>query len=354
MRILIIWLIFWANIAVSQAPIKIEPIITGLNGPWSFGFLPNGQILITEKRGHLYLTNPIDGAKQRISGLPPIEAIGQGGLLDVLIPRDFASNREIFLTYVKRQSGGQGTALLRAELPFGSARLQNLVEIFEMKSGSSGGRHFGSRLAEAPDGSIFMTIGDRGDRPSAQDLLRENGSILRLTRDGKPVAQSPVNGSTIWSWGHRNPQGLAIDRQGRVFAIEHGARGGDEINLIERGNNYGWPIISYGRHYSGGQIGEGTSKPGLEQPLYYWDPSIAPSGLMIYSGRLWPQWEDHIFTGSLKFDQIVITNEFPNVLPAGNIQTQETQRVRDIREGPDGGIYFLNESDGILYRITPN
>ena len=178
-----------------------------------------------------------------------------------------------------------------------------------MRPGSSGGRHFGSRLVEAPDGALFVTVGERGDRPSAQDLSRENGSVLRIARDGSvppgnPFAARADARPEIWSYGHRNPQGAALDLSGQLWVVEHGARGGDEINRITPGANYGWPVISYGTHYSGAKIGEGTSTPGMEQPAYYWDPSIAPSGMMIYSGALWPDWRGDIFVGSLKFDHI--------------------------------------------------
>ena len=225
-----------------------------------------------------------------------------------------------------------------------------------MDPGSRGGRHFGSRLVEAGDGTLFLTIGDRGDRPSAQDLDVENGSVLRITKDGQIPAGNPFVGQAgaqpeIWSYGHRNPQGAASDLEGNLWVVEHGARGGDEVNRVRKGANYGWPVISYGRHYSGLKIGEGTQKEGMEQPEYYWDPSIAPSGMMIYSGALWPEWRGSIFVGSLKFDRISRLSGDPLVEEV--LETEETVRVRDVREGPDGAIWFLSVGEGALFRVSP-
>ena len=212
-------------------------------------------------------------------------------------------------------------------------------------------------MIEAQDGSLFVSLGERGDRPSAQDLAREQGSIIRILPDGRIPGDNPfvdVAGArpAIWSYGHRNPQGMAMDAKGNIWAVEHGARGGDEVNRIERGANYGWPIISYGRHYSGLKIGEGRAKPGLQQPEWYWDPSIAPSGMLIYSGALWPEWRGDIFVGSLKLDYISRLSG-TQLQEVEKLQSPETGRVRDIREAPDGAIWFASEYEGALYRITP-
>ncbi|MEK6216491.1 MAG: PQQ-dependent sugar dehydrogenase, partial [Boseongicola sp.] len=295
--------------------------------------------------------------KQDVSGLPPIAAIGQGGLMDVLVPRDFAVRREIFLSYSKPQSGRSGTALMRARLSADNRGLTKVETIFDMTPGSSGGRHFGSRIVEASDGTLFLTIGDRTDRPSAQDLGRENGTVIRVNRDGAIPTDNPFVGQAgarpeIWSYGHRNAQGAALDPSGTLVIAEHGAQGGDEINLIRKGANYGWPVIAYGQHYSGGRIGEGTSKPGMEQPAFFWDPSIAPSGLMIYSGELWPEWRGNFFVGSLKFDYIARLDGSP-LREVEKVSSDETWRVRDIREGPNGAIWFLSVGNGTLYRMRP-
>ncbi|MDD9920811.1 MAG: PQQ-dependent sugar dehydrogenase, partial [Boseongicola sp.] len=223
--------------------------------------------------------------------------------------------------------------------------------------GSNTNRHFGSRLVEARDGTLFLTIGDRGERPSAQDLSNENGTVIRIGRDGRIPADNPFVGQTgakpaIWSFGHRNPQGATLDLNGNLVVVEHGARGGDEINRVRKGANYGWPVIAYGEHYSGGKIGEGTAKTGMEQPDFYWDPSMAPSGMMIYSGKLWPEWRGDIFVGSLKFDYIARL-EGNQLEEVEQIQTDETLRVRDVREAADGSIWFLSVGNEALYRMTP-
>ncbi|MGR3635939.1 MAG: PQQ-dependent sugar dehydrogenase [Shimia sp.] len=333
-----------------------EAVVSKLKSPWSFGFLPDGGLLITERGGKLIHISQ-NGTRNTVSGVPKSQAKGQGGLLDVLVPADFAQRREIFLTFAKKQSSGEGTAVARGQLSANAKRLSNVKVIFEISGGSSGGRHFGSRLVEANDGTLFVTVGDRGDRPSAQDLTRHNGSILRITRNGDPAPGNPYLGRSeaqdeIWSSGHRNPQGMALDLNGELWAVEHGAKGGDEVNHIKRGANYGWPVISFGQHYSGAKIGEGTQKAGMKQPAHYWDPSIAPSGMMIYSGKLWPQWRGHMFVGSLKFDYISVLC-CSNLTETAQIKAKETKRVRDIREGPVGGIWFLSEDRGTLYRMRP-
>ncbi len=342
-------------VELSVGDVAIEPVVTGLEEPWSVGFLPGGGFLITERGGQLLYVR--DGQKHRIAGLPAVAAVGQGGLLDILVPRDFTARREIFLSYSKPQANEAGTALLRAQLSNDNRTLTNVEAIFELTRGSSGGRHFGSRIAEAEDGTLFLTIGDRADRPSAQDLRRENGSVIRLNRDGSVPTDNPFIDQAnarpeIWSYGHRNAQGMAFDAGGQLWVAEHGAQGGDEINLIRKGANFGWPVIAYGRHYSGGRIGEGTSKPGMEQPEFFWDPSMAPSGLMVYSGKLWPEWRGHIFVGSLKFDYISRLTGRP-LREVEQIEADETERVRDVREGPDGAIWFLSVGNGTLYRMTP-
>ena len=362
-KFLALFLSFAATLAAAQqietsaGRANVTPVLEGLNAPWGFGFLPGGQVIITEREGDLYLLTPGKGV-QEVAGAPEVVAQGQGGLLDVLVPRDFAQTRQLFFTFSKRQGRGAGTAVAKARLNEAGDALTDLETIFEMAPGSSGGRHFGSRLVEARDGTLYLSIGDRGDRPSAQDVGIEAGSIVRITKDGGIPADNPfvkTDGARpgIWSIGHRNPQGMAMDAQGNIWTVEHGAAGGDEINLIAKGNNYGWPVISYGRHYSGGKIGEGTSKPGLEQPEFYWDPSIAPSGMMIYSGKLWPEWRGDIFVGSLKFDMISRLERGGTVTEAERIESDETLRVRDIREAPDGSIWFLSVGQGALYRMSP-
>lgn len=335
---------------------KIEKFASRFRIPWSIGFLPDARILVTERAGKLFVVDQ-NGRRKQVHGTPDVFARGQGGLLDVVVARDFAQSREIFLSYAKPQGNGAGTALAVARLSDDLRRLEDFRPLFEMRPGATGGRHFGSRIVEALDGSLFMTIGERGDRPAAQDLSRHHGSIVRLQRDGTPPKDNPFVSrqaaqGEIWSYGHRNPQGLALDLQGRLWAVEHGAKGGDEVNLIRKGGNYGWPVIAYGRHYNGRKIGTGSHRPGMLQPRFYWDPSIAPSGLMIYSGKLWPDWRGAMFVGSLKFDYIAVLDQSGR-REISQLQSSETARVRDIREAPDGTIWFLSEDNGALYRLRP-
>jgi glucose/arabinose dehydrogenase len=339
------------------ADVRAQKIAEGFFVPWALGFLPDGAILVTDREAELWLISP-DGAKNRVDGLPDIVAQGQGGLLDVMVPRDFAQSRELFLSYAIKQGRGSGTALARAVLSKDGTRLTKLVQIFQMSPGSKGGRHFGGRILEAQDGTLFLTIGERGDRPSAQDLSRHNGSVIRLHRDGSVPRDNPFVGKPdiapeIWSYGHRNPQGAALDTDGQLWVNEHGARGGDEVNRIQKGANYGWPVIAYGRHYTGFKIGEGHAKPGMEQPELYWDPSIAPSGMTFYNGDLFPQWRGDAFVGSLKFDYIARLSGDP-LREVQQIKLPETLRVRDVRTGPDGAIWFLSEGQGALYRLIPD
>lgn len=339
----------------SAGKLTVTRMIDRLNEPWAMGFLPEGGVLITEKAGRLLRIE--NGQRTEITGLPNIATRGQGGLLDILVPRDFAQTRHLYFTYSKPQQGGEGTAIAQARLAPNTDRLTDWTVIFELEPGSSGGRHFGSRLVEGRDGLLYATIGDRGDGDAAQDLSRQNGSVIRIARDGAIPADNPfttINGAQpeIWSYGHRNPQGAALDANGMLWVVEHGARGGDEVNRIARGANYGWPVISYGRHYSGLKIGEGTQKPGMEQPAHYWDPSIAPSGMMIYQGDMFPEWRGDIFVGSLKFDMISRLDGTP-LAEIERLKSRETTRVRDIREAPDGSIWFLSVGQGAAYRITP-
>ncbi len=336
--------------------LTIEPVIEGLQGPWGVAPLPDGGLLVTEKAGRLIYQK--GDTRHDVSGLPQVAVVGQGGLLDITLARDFEQSRMLFLTYAKPQEGGgAGTALASARLSDDAKQLEDVTELFAMKPGSSGGQHFGSRVVEARDGTLLMTIGERGNRPAAQDRSTHNGSIIRVNRDGSvpddnPFIDMPDVLPEIWSYGHRNPQGAGLDLEGRLWVSEHGAKGGDEVNRITKGANYGWPVISFGEHYSGEKIGEGTAKEGMEQPEFYWDPSIAPAGLMVYSGAQFSEWKGDIFVGSLKFDYIARLSGDP-LEEVEQIKTPETARVRDVVEGPEGGIWFISEDNGTVYRITP-
>lgn len=293
-----------------------------------------------------------------MAGAPRVAARGQGGLLDVTVARDFATSRTVFLTYSKPQGRGSGTALAAAELSTDGARLENLRDLFESAPGGNTGRHFGSRVVEAQNGTLYVTIGDRGDRPSAQDRSNHNGAIVRINRDGTVPSDNPFIGQQgiqphIWSYGHRNPQGAGLDADGTLWTAEHGARGGDEVNRVRKGANFGWPVISYGVHYSGAKIGQGTAQEGMAQPAHYWDPSMAPSGLMVYQGDMFPEWRGNMFVGSLKFSYISrLSVQGDSVSEVEQIQGDETLRVRDIVEAADGSILFISVGNGAVYRMT--
>ncbi len=339
-----------------QGKLTVTQVADGFEEPWAIGHLPDGGVLITERGGQVIHLRA-DGSRVTVKDGPRAAEAGQGGLLDVMIPRDFAQSREVFFSYVSTQNGSTGTALGSGRLSEDGTRFEGFQKLWQMAPHKQTDRHFGSRVVEARDGTVFLTIGDRGDRPSAQDLSNHNGAVIRLTRSGAVPADNPFIGTQgvapeIYSYGHRNPQGASLDEDGVLWVAEHGARGGDEVNKITPGANYGWPVISYGTHYSGEKIGVGTSKPGMEQPLHYWDPSIAPSGMMIYSGKLWPQWKGDIFVGSLR-DDYISRLEGPNVFEREKLQSSETGRVRDVVEGPEGAIWFLSVDSGALYKITP-
>lgn len=343
----------------SAGPMSVTVVATGLEEPWALGFLPGGGFLITERDGVLKHFAAAGSDPVRVDGLPEVAAEGQGGLLDVMIPRDFAETREVWLSYAAPVRRGAVTAVGKGVLSADGTRLEGFTEVFAIPKGGSGGRHFGSRLVEAADGTIFVTVGDRGTGPSgreAQDPMRGEGKVFHLARDGSPATSLPGKLPGVFSGGHRNPQGAALDLDGRLWVTEHGARGGDELNAPEAGRNYGWPVISYGVNYNGRPIGVGTERQGMEQPVHYWDPSIAPSGLMIYSGALVPEWRGDIFFGSLNSDFL---GRLDPDTPAATgfaeerIAGQTTLRVRDVREAPDGSIWFLSVLNGAAYRMAP-
>lgn len=351
----------WAasQVETSAGTMTLAPVAEGLDEPWAIGFLPDGAFLVTEREGRLKLFAAAGEASRLVEGLPEVVAQGQGGLLDVMIPRDFAETREVWLSYAMAQDAGAGTAVGKGLLSGDGTRLEGFALLFAIPEGSSGGRHFGSRLVEAADGTVFLTVGDRGTGPlgmQAQDPMRGEGKIIRLNRDGSAATSGDNALPGLYSMGHRNPQGAALDLAGRLLIVEHGAQGGDELNAPEAGKNYGWPVISYGRNYDGRKIGEGGAQAGMEQPLHYWDPSIAPSGLMVYSGALVPNWQGDIFFGSLNSDflgRLDPDNPAATGYAEERIAATETGRVRDVVEAPDGSIWFLSVTDGAAYRMGP-
>ena len=345
-------------------PATVAEMASGLDEPWSLAFLPDGGFLVTERDGRLIRYGADGGVGQRLTGVPEVFAEGQGGLFDVLVPRDFAETSEILLSYAMPADGGGGTAFGAGTL--GPDGIEGFRVLWAMPEVSDSGRHFGGRLVEAPDGTVFLTIGDRGTGPEgmdAQDPASHLGKIVRLNRDGTVPADNPDPGGAapeVWSSGHRNPQGATLDAEGNLWVNAHAAQGGDEVDRVGKGLNYGWPLVTYGKDYDNSAIGEGTARDGTEQPVHYWDPSIAPSGYVIYSGKLWPEWAGDHFIGSLKFDLISrLDPDTPGDLPGvggwaeERLQSAETLRVRDIREAPDGSIWFLSVGNGAVYRMTP-
>ncbi len=342
-------------LSVRGGTVTVQKMLSNLDEPWAVAFLPGGGYLVTERAGALI--HVAGGKWTEVLGVPKVFAKGQGGLLDVVAARDFAQSREIFLSYAEPDGRAAGTALAVAKLSPDNTRLTSLRVLFRQENKTGAGQHFGSRIVEAPDGTLFLTVGERGDADLAQDTFKANGSVIRINRDGSVPSDNPfVAGGglpQVYSYGHRNPQGAALDEDGNLWTVEHGARGGDEINRPEAGKNYGWPVISYGRHYIGLKIGEGTSKPGMEQPIFYWDPSIAPSGMMIYTGGMFPDWRGDIFVGSLKFDFIArLERSGGTVKQAEELFRDRFERIRDVRQAPDGSIWFLSVGDGALYRIS--
>ncbi|MAS08421.1 MAG: hypothetical protein CL534_27525 [Ahrensia sp.] len=346
-----------------HADISANVVTDGLSHPWGMDILPDGALIVTEREGALRIVR--DGAvSDPIAGLPDIAVVGQGGLLDVALAPDFADTGEIYLTFSDPGEGGQGTALARAVLEGwqdGAAELESLETLFSMEKKTGTGHHFGSRIVFAGDGTVFITTGDRGDSDRAQDFTDTAGAVLRLNRDGSIPADNPFASGEdaapeIWSKGHRNVQGAALDPEtGALWTVEHGARGGDEINRPEAGKNYGWAVISYGRHYSGRKIGVGAEAPGYEQPEYYWDPSIAPSGLAVYSGEMFPEWQGDLLVGALKFQLLVRLdrNEAGEIVDEERMLDGEFGRIRDVTVAPDGSIFLLTDEDpGAIIHVT--
>ncbi|MCB6176992.1 PQQ-dependent sugar dehydrogenase [Rhodobacter sp. Har01] len=344
------------QVETSAGPMQITPVVTGLDEPWGLAFLPDGSFLVTERAGRL--VRVADGVAAEVQGAPAVYAEGQGGLLDVMVPRDFATSREVWLSYAMPLRGGGATAAGKAVLAVDGTRLEHFTPLFAADP-RGGGRHFGARLVEAADGTVFLTTGDRGTGPEgmqAQDPATAIGKVVHLRRDGEPATARDGWLPGVWSLGHRNLQGATLDLEGRLLTVEHGAQGGDELNAPEAGRNYGWPVISYGVDYGGGRIGVGSAQEGMEQPLHHWVPSIAPSGLMVYSGALVPEWRGDIFFGSLNSDflgRLDPDAAGPGGLAEERISAAETGRVRDVVEAPDGSIWFLSVYDGAVYRMAP-
>ncbi|MBN2553048.1 MAG: PQQ-dependent sugar dehydrogenase [Spirochaetales bacterium] len=340
-----------------EETIRVISLVDGLQNPWGMAFLPDGRILISERPGRLHLLE--DGTLRAVSGLPVIDVGGQGGLLDVALHPDFEENGWIYLAYSAGRGASRGTRIARARLE--DRRLADVEELFRMNNGSAAGVHFGSRMVFLPDRTLLFTIGDRGDRQRAQSLGEHAGKTLRINDDGSIPADNPFAGRPgalpeIYTYGNRNAQGMAVQPgSGLVWQHEHGPRGGDEVNIIEAGSNYGWPAITYGREYSGGEVSPLTAAPGMEQPVVYWVPSIAPSGMSFYSGRAFEGWRDNLFVGALAGQHLRrLVVEGREVVHQEVLFQGQLGRIRDVREGPDGFLYILTDArNGALLRLEP-
>lgn len=353
------------TIPSSAGNLTATTLAEGLDHPWALAVLPDGRVLVTERSGQLRLiADGLVGAP--IAGVPRVYNQGQGGLLDVALAPDFATSGRLYLTFSERaedagQQRGQGTALFWARLVLEGegGRLEDGAVIFRQNKFSTTNRHFGSRVVVGLDGNLFVTLGERGDQDRAQDMGDLAGAVVRIAPDGSVPADNPRPDGwapELWSKGHRNPQGATLRADGALFTVEHGARGGDEVNMPRAGGNYGWPIITYGVDYSGVAIGEGTEKTGLEQPLYYWDPSISPSGLDFYDGPMIPQWQGDLLSGGLSGQVLVrLDMEGDAVIGEERLFEGELGRIRDVRVAEDGAILVLtDESNGRLIRIAPD
>ncbi len=350
----------------ATAQIRPETLSTGLQNPWGVAFLPDGRYLVTERPGRLRLIAADGKIGPPVNGLPAIAAGGQGGLLDVLADSGFERNRTLYFCFSEPESGGSanGTALASARLADDGTRLENFRILFSQKPKVASRNHFGCRIVEARDGTLFLTLGDRYSRmDDAQKLDNHIGKIVRIAKDGSAPKDNPFVSRSgalpeIWSYGHRNAQGAALAPDGRLWMTEHGPQGGDEINVPQAGRNHGWPVITYGENYGGGKIGEGiTSRQGMEQPLHYWVPSIAPSGMaFLTSDRYGAAWKGNLFVGSLKFgylDRIELKDG--KVVAEHKLLADRTARIRDVKQGLDGWLYVLtDEADGKLLRLRPN
>ena len=346
------------TVASDQATFRVVEVAGGLEHPWAMAFLPDGDVLITERPGRLRIVREGVLDPTPIEGVPEVYASGQGGLLDVVLDPDFASNRLIYLSYAAEGEDGAGTRVARARL--GDGGLEDLEVIFEGFM-AGGGRHFGSRLGFDPEGYLFVTLGERGQDERAQELGDLAGKVVRLHPDGSVPEGNPFAGRDdaapeVFSWGHRNPQGLAVHPEtGRIWVVEHGPRGGDEVNLVAAGVNYGWPVITHGRAYSGLPMGEGSAKEGMAQPLHYWVPSISPSGMAFYEGDAFPQWQGDLFTGGLSGEVLArLELDGERVVEEERLLEGVLGRIRDVRVGPDGYLYLLTDyADGALWRLEP-
>ncbi|MCE9670757.1 PQQ-dependent sugar dehydrogenase [Myxococcus stipitatus] len=349
----------------TKTPIQVTEIASGFRNPWAIAFLPDQRMLVTEKAtGSLYIVTQQGAKSPAVSGLPAVDARGQGGLLDVEVSPDYAESQRIFWTYSEPRTGGNGLAVARARLVDGAQpRVENVQIIFRMMPTLESTLHSGGRMVFTPDGKLFVTLGERSilaGRVQAQDVKSHLGKVVRIHPDGTVPQDNPYLGNPdakpeLWSVGHRNVLSAALDSQGRLWTVEMGPQGGDEVNLTEAGKDYGWPTIGYGEEYSGAPIHQSTQAPGMEQPVYYWDPVIAPSGMTIYSGTLFPEWRNNMFIGGLAAQALVrlmVRND--RVVGEEHLLKNLNARIREVVQGPEGALYLLTDAtNGKLLKVTP-
>lgn len=347
----------------TEARLVHTVVAAGLEHPWGLALLPDGRWLVTERPGRLRIISAEGQKGEPVAGLPAVSAKGQGGLFDVAVGPTFAQDRLIYWAYAEPREGGNATSVARGRLSDDGVRVENVQVIFRATPTYDGDKHFGGALAFAPDGKLFITLGERSDapmRPQAQDLGSHMGKVIRINADGSVPADNPFVNTAgarpeIWSLGHRNVQGVAITPAGQVWTIEHGTRGGDEVNHDRAGVNYGWPVIAYGTEYAGGAINGGvTAREGLEQPVYYWDPVIAPGGATFYEGAMFPGWRGDLLVAGLKekhIARLVLQND--RVVGEERLLIDLGERIRDVAVGPDGAVWAItDETDGKLVRLS--
>jgi glucose/arabinose dehydrogenase len=346
----------------SAGELEIRTVARGLVNPWALAFLPDGTMLVTERPGRIRIVTSEGQVSPPLKGVPDVWASGQGGLLDVVTDKSFAQNKTIYFCFAERADGGGRTTIARAKLDDGKGRLNDVRIVFRQQGPLSSGNHFGCRIVQADDGNLFVTLGEHFTyRDQAQSLRDHLGKVIRIAPDGSVPSGNPFAGRAdakpeIWSYGHRNAQGLAINpASGELWEIEHGPRGGDEVNIIAKGKNYGWPVIGYGIDYSGAKIHDSTARDGMEQPVKYWVPSIAPSGMAFYTGKLFPKWSGSLFTGALRGAMLVRLTLNGNAVTAEERLLQNLhERIRDVRQGPDGALWLLTDSSaGRILRVAP-
>ena len=352
-----------APLPVLKSNYTVETVAKGLSNPWGLQFLPGGRMIVTERSGQIRIVDSAGAVSSPVRGVPDVAATGQGGLLDIVLDPNFVTNNLVYLSYAEPRGGSRnGTSVARGALIIDSigARLEQVQVIFRQQPATTGGLHFGSRLAFADDGTLFVTLGERYQRDFAQDTTRHWGKVVRINSDGSIPGDNPNFGANaapgLWSIGHRNPQSAGIHPTSRkLWVVEHGPQGGDEINIPKSGGNYGWPLIGYGIDYSGATIHSSTQRAGLEQPIYYWNPSIAPSGMAFYTGDKFPNWKGNLFVGALAgqhLARLVLDGE--TVVAEERLLANLDHRIRDVRQGLDGYLYILTDSErGEILRLIP-